>query len=69
MPKAPTSALRNSVGMIDGKLKPRAYYEFIKQAQGEEAAAAALKRDEAETQRRMQLYGQAMSGVGQRRSN
>lgn len=63
MPNRPTSQIRNELGVVNGKLQPRAYYEFIKQAQGEEAAAAALARDQAETQRRMQLYGQAMSGV------
>ena len=66
LPQGPTSAMRNSLGVVEGKIVPRAYYEFLKQAQGEEAAVAALKRDQEETRRRMGIYSQAMSGAGWR---
>jgi hypothetical protein len=63
LPEPPPRAERNTRGVVDEKLVPRAYYKFIEEAQGKEAAEAALKRDQEETRRRMEIYREARGAM------
>jgi hypothetical protein len=66
-PSMPKSEIRMEPGLVNGQLTGGAYYKFIEQAQGKQAAELALKRDQESTAKKMRIYSSAIQQMNEER--